>query len=137
MFTMHACMWLCMALCFAESLVALVRALVASSGHIPRMQANSSSNSSLSWDCSELCLELLFTVLLRNRDRISVLWPRAFEYFQVSEREGLFTHSAAQCTWEDTCIYGRATPLPGSDFGCGDDACTSSSQRHGMVTAML
>lgn len=34
---------------------------------------------------AELCLELLFTVLLRNRDRISALWPRVYDHFQVGD----------------------------------------------------
>jgi brefeldin A-resistance guanine nucleotide exchange factor 1 len=32
---------------------------------------------------SELCLELLYCVLLRNRDRISSLWPRVYDHCQV------------------------------------------------------
>ncbi|KXZ43437.1 hypothetical protein GPECTOR_90g523 [Gonium pectorale] len=61
-----------------ESLVQLVRAICASGGPIPRPPS-----SALPWDASELCLELLFTVLLRNRDRITLLWPRAYDHFQT------------------------------------------------------
>ncbi|GLC38754.1 hypothetical protein PLESTM_000772100 [Pleodorina starrii] len=68
-----------------ESLVQLVRAICSSAGPIPRSQ---SSSASLSWDVSEVCLELLYTVLLRNRDRITLLWPRAYEHFAT-----IFSHS--------------------------------------------
>jgi brefeldin A-resistance guanine nucleotide exchange factor 1 len=64
--------------CRTESLVQLVRAICGSGGPIPRPPS-----SSMPWDASELCLELLFTVLLRNRDRITLLWPRAYEHFAV------------------------------------------------------
>ncbi|EFJ51864.1 hypothetical protein VOLCADRAFT_87471 [Volvox carteri f. nagariensis] len=63
-----------------ESLVQLVRAICSSSGPIPR---SNSSLGSYPWDVSEVCLELLYTVLLRNRDRITLLWPRAYEHFQT------------------------------------------------------
>ncbi|PNW80894.1 hypothetical protein CHLRE_07g334100v5 [Chlamydomonas reinhardtii] len=66
-----------------ESLVQLVRAICGSGGPIPRPPS-----SSMPWDASELCLELLFTVLLRNRDRITLLWPRAYEHFAT-----IFQHS--------------------------------------------
>ncbi|GIL44250.1 hypothetical protein Vafri_1768 [Volvox africanus] len=68
-----------------ESLAQLVRAICSSSGPIPRQN---SSLGSYPWDVSEVCLELLYTVLLRNRDRITLLWPRAYEQFQV-----IFCHS--------------------------------------------
>ncbi|KAG2488975.1 hypothetical protein HYH03_012417 [Edaphochlamys debaryana] len=66
-----------------ESLVQLVRAICSSGGQIPRP-----ASSSVPWDATELCLELLFTVLLRNRDRITLLWPRAYEQFAT-----VFQHS--------------------------------------------
>ncbi len=72
----------------------LVRAVCSSGGPIPRPPSNS-NNSALSWDTSELCLELLFTVLLRNRDRITLLWPRAYEHFAV--RESRASCAAATC----------------------------------------
>ena len=57
----------------------LVRAIIVASGPIPRPSANGPAN----WDVAELCLELLFTVLLRNRDRIAALWPRTYEHFHA------------------------------------------------------
>ncbi|GFR51100.1 hypothetical protein Agub_g13429 [Astrephomene gubernaculifera] len=79
-----------------ESLVQLVRAICSSCGPIPRPP---SSSSQLPWDASELCLELLFTVLLRNRDRITLLWPRAYEHFAT-----IFQHSR-EC---DTVLVQKA-----------------------------
>jgi hypothetical protein len=35
------------------------------------------------WDVSELCLELLFGILLRNRDRFAALWPAVYEHLLV------------------------------------------------------
>ena len=48
---------------------------------------------SLRWDVAELCLELLFTMLLRNRDRISALWPRVYAHFQVCVSVLVCTHA--------------------------------------------
>ena len=62
-----------------ESLVHLVKAIVWASGSIPRQ--SSSGPGGANWDVSELCLELLFTVLLRNRDRISFIWQRTYDHF--------------------------------------------------------
>lgn len=62
-----------------ESLVHLVKAIVWASGSIPRQ--SSSGPGGANWDVSELCLELLFTVLLRNRDRISLIWQRTYDHF--------------------------------------------------------
>lgn len=62
-----------------ESLVHLVKAIVWASGSIPRSSGSGAAN----WDVSELCLELLFTVLLRNRDRISLIWPKTYDYFHA------------------------------------------------------
>jgi hypothetical protein len=45
------------------------------------------------WDVSELCLELLYYVLLRNRDRISSLWPRVYDHCQVG------SYAAEQQPW--------------------------------------
>ncbi len=36
------------------------------------------------WDVSELMLELLFSILLRNRDRIGNLWPMVYDHLNVS-----------------------------------------------------
>jgi hypothetical protein len=36
------------------------------------------NNAVCRWDVSELCLEILYCVLLRNRDCISPLWPRVY-----------------------------------------------------------
>lgn len=69
----------------------LVRAICGSGGPIPRPPS-----SSMPWDASELCLELLFTVLLRNRDRITLLWPRAYEHFAVGASAGAWP-SFARC----------------------------------------
>ena len=73
-----------------------MKAIISASGPIPRPGAggggggnhggggsSTSGSSGGNWDVSELCLELLFTVLLRNRDRISLLWPRIYEHFHV------------------------------------------------------
>eukprot|EP00798_Chlamydomonas_sp_ICE-L_P006642 gene6642-3299_t len=66
-----------------ESLVHLVDAIIWASGPIPRVGGpGASAAASAGWDVSELCLELLFTVLLRNRDRIGLLWPKIFDHFQ-------------------------------------------------------
>lgn len=32
------------------------------------------------WDAAELCLDLLLVVLLRNRDRLPLLWPPVFDH---------------------------------------------------------
>ena len=69
----------------------LVKAIIWSSGPIPRPGGNNNASgggggggaAGGNWDVSELCLELLFTVLLRNRDRISLLWSRIYEHFHV------------------------------------------------------
>ncbi|GFH07779.1 SEC7 domain-containing protein, partial [Haematococcus lacustris] len=90
-----------------ESLAALVRALCFSSGPIPRPSGAAAASTipatgvtagtaytacrndvSAGWDVSELCLELLYTLLLRNRDRISGLWPTVFDHVQ-----SIFSHS--------------------------------------------
>ena len=73
----------------SESLIHLVKAIIWSSGPIPRPggggnnASGGAGGSGGNWDVSELCLELLFTVLLRNRDRISLLWSRIYEHFHV------------------------------------------------------
>jgi len=80
-----------------ESLGHLMHAIIHSSGPIPRPAANGTGGGSSGgsayaaagagitggWDVAELCLELLFTMLLRNRDRISALWPRVYAHFQT------------------------------------------------------
>ncbi|MEW5304445.1 MAG: hypothetical protein WDW36_007055 [Sanguina aurantia] len=72
-----------------ESLQHLVKAILSSGGSIPRSTVGGAANNGpAAWDVAELCLELCFTVLLRNRYRIASLWPRIYEHFQ-----NIFSHS--------------------------------------------
>lgn len=41
---------------------------------------SSSGPLSVDWDAAELCLDLLLVVLLRNRDRLPLLWPPVFDH---------------------------------------------------------
>eukprot|EP00877_Chromochloris_zofingiensis_P013112 jgi/Chrzof1/8054/UNPLg00099.t1 len=72
-----------------EALQALVGAIIAAPGIIPRPPGSSSyadhvrvtgSMSAVDWEAAELCLGLLLVVLLRNRDRIQLLWPPVMEH---------------------------------------------------------
>ena len=59
----------------SESLVELVKALMTSGGNLGiALQTGEGA------DNAELVLELLITVSLRNRDRISLIWPLVHEY---------------------------------------------------------
>lgn len=40
------------------------------------------------WDTVDMCLDLLMVVLLRNRDRILVIWPPVLDHLQVSNGGG-------------------------------------------------
>lgn len=59
---------------------------------IVRLPSTGGTAATGGWDTSELALELLFGILLRNRDRISALWPPVYDHLQV---RGLARHSLA------------------------------------------
>ncbi|WIA18254.1 hypothetical protein OEZ85_009722 [Tetradesmus obliquus] len=89
-----------------EALQALVAAIISAPGTLPRppplaaggaqqhaaagpgsgdgaKQAQidrSGSSAMVDWEAAELCLDLLLVVLLRNRDRLSLLWPPVFDH---------------------------------------------------------
>lgn len=63
------------------SLQQLVQAIIWASGPLPR--PSNTPSSAADWDIAELCLDLLFTVMLRNRDRIALLWPKVYEHFKT------------------------------------------------------
>ncbi|KAI3425868.1 hypothetical protein D9Q98_007841 [Chlorella vulgaris] len=61
-----------------ESLVELVKAVMWSAGNVAGA-ARSGENTST----SELCLELLITLALRNRDRVALIWPLLHEFLSA------------------------------------------------------
>lgn len=86
-----------------EALQALVAALIAAPGPLPRVHQHGGHGGggadgrgggeqkladaraapgplAVDWDAAELCLDLLLVVLLRNRDRLPLLWPPVFEH---------------------------------------------------------
>jgi brefeldin A-resistance guanine nucleotide exchange factor 1 len=68
-----------------DSLVELINAIVS--------KGNSSiylATEGMPTDTAELALELLFSLSLRNRDRISLIWPQIHEYLEVctSQKSG-------------------------------------------------
>ena len=86
---------------------------------------------SLRWDVAELCLELLFTMLLRNRDRISALWPRVYAHFQVCvfvcvsvlvcthARKHQCAVAEGVCTLSGVCVSISLHSCPQASVRCG------------------
>ena len=58
-----------------ESLVELVKATMWAGGNVVGAARTGAES-----DAAELCLELLVTLALRNRDRVALLWPLVHEY---------------------------------------------------------
>ncbi len=44
-----------------------------------------------------MCLDLLLLVVLRNRDRIGLLWPAALEHLQVRRGTATAAHKLLTC----------------------------------------
>ena len=57
----------------ADSLVELVRAVVSSAGDVTAQVR--AYRSGLDTEGAELCIELLITLAMRNRDRVALIWP--------------------------------------------------------------
>jgi hypothetical protein len=51
------------------------------------------------WDAAELCLDLLLVVLLRNRDRLPLLWPPVFDHLASIIRGKGVSHAVLCCVW--------------------------------------
>lgn len=67
----------------AESLLKLVQAIVWASGPLTK---GPPPGGSPDWEAAEVCLDLLLVVLLRNRDRIALLWPTVFDHLAAVVR---------------------------------------------------
>lgn len=68
-----------------DSLVELINAIVSKGNYSIYL-----ATEGMPTDTAELALELLFSLSLRNRDRISLIWPQIHEYLEVctSQKSG-------------------------------------------------
>ncbi|KAF8061912.1 hypothetical protein HT031_004172 [Scenedesmus sp. PABB004] len=89
-----------------EALQALVAAIIAAPGPLPRPlpagaghghggggtpereaahrgHGDRGAPAAVDWEAAELCLDLLLVVLLRNRDRLSLLWPPVLDHLSA------------------------------------------------------
>lgn len=77
--------------------------MTASLTHCPacfHAACRSSSGPVVDWDAAELCLDLLLVVLLRNRDRLPLLWQPVFDHLaSIIKGKGVSCCSAFVCGW--------------------------------------
>ncbi|KAL3629400.1 hypothetical protein CASFOL_026622 [Castilleja foliolosa] len=88
----------------AESLLQLVRALVAAAGRPLKGNSNNNTynnNSLQDEDTAVFCLELLITITLNNRDRIMLLWQYVYELIA-----NIVQSTVMPCTLVEKAVFG-------------------------------